>query len=50
MTITTTDETVRVPPIGRYGIDNQSSTITFRSRHLLGLAPVRGTQILGVHR
>jgi polyisoprenoid-binding protein YceI len=28
---------------GRYDIDVSSSTVTFRTRHLFGLAPVRGT-------
>jgi polyisoprenoid-binding protein YceI len=43
MTATTTDDTVQVPRIGRYAIDSRGSTIAFRSRHLFGLAPVRGT-------
>jgi polyisoprenoid-binding protein YceI len=43
MTTTTTDATVQAPRVGRYAIDKQGSTITFRSRHLFGLAPVRGT-------
>jgi polyisoprenoid-binding protein YceI len=46
MTTTTTDETVQAPRVGRYSIDNQGSTITFRSRHLFGLAPVRGTMAI----
>jgi polyisoprenoid-binding protein YceI len=28
---------------GRYAIDTERSTVTFRTRHLFGLAPVRGT-------
>ncbi|MGH3377153.1 MAG: YceI family protein [Actinoallomurus sp.] len=28
---------------GRYEIDPERSTVTFRTRHLFGLAPVRGT-------
>ena len=43
MTTTTTDDAVQVPQVGRYAIDSRGSTITFRSRHLFGLAPVRGT-------
>jgi polyisoprenoid-binding protein YceI len=46
MTTTTTDDTVQVPPVGRYAIDNQGSTITFKSRHLFGLAPVHGTMTI----
>jgi polyisoprenoid-binding protein YceI len=42
-TTAATDDAVQVPPIGRYAIDNQGSTITFKSRHLFGLAPVHGT-------
>jgi len=30
------------PQLGRYEIDTGRSTVTFRTRHLLGLAPVRG--------
>lgn len=29
--------------LGRYSIDTTASTISFRTRHLFGLAPVRGT-------
>lgn len=29
--------------LGRYEIDTTASTISFRTRHLFGLAPVRGT-------
>jgi polyisoprenoid-binding protein YceI len=43
MTTTSTEDTVQVPRVGRYAIDSQGSTIAFRSRHLLGLAAVRGT-------
>jgi polyisoprenoid-binding protein YceI len=42
-TTTTADDALQAPPIGRYAIDRRGSTITFRSRHLFGLAPVRGT-------
>jgi polyisoprenoid-binding protein YceI len=43
---TTTDDTVQVPRIGRYAIDRGASTITFKSRHLFGLAPVHGTMAI----
>jgi polyisoprenoid-binding protein YceI len=46
MTTTTTDDAVQVPRVGRYAIDNQHSTLWFRSRHLFGLAPVRGTMAI----
>ena len=46
MTTTTTDDTVQVPRIGRYEIDAQGSTMTFKSRHLVGLAPVHGTMAI----
>jgi len=46
MTTTTTDDAVQVPGIGRYAIDNQGSTVAFRSRHLFGLALVRGTMAI----
>jgi polyisoprenoid-binding protein YceI len=31
------------PPAGRYEIDTTRSAVTFRTRHLFGLAPVRGS-------
>jgi polyisoprenoid-binding protein YceI len=31
-----------MPQLGRYDIDAGGSTVTFRTRHLFGLAPVRG--------
>jgi polyisoprenoid-binding protein YceI len=31
------------PPLGHYDIDSGRSAVTFRTRHLFGLAPVRGT-------
>jgi polyisoprenoid-binding protein YceI len=31
------------PQLGRYDIDPDGSAVTFRTRHLFGLAPVRGT-------
>jgi polyisoprenoid-binding protein YceI len=46
MTTTTTDDAVQAPRIGRYQIDRRSSTITFNSRHLFGLAPVHGTMAI----
>jgi len=33
---------VTAPKLGRYEIDTKHSAITFRTRHLFGLAPVRG--------
>ena len=32
-----------IPAPGRYDIDTTCSTVTFRTRHLFGLAPVRGS-------
>jgi polyisoprenoid-binding protein YceI len=37
------DHAVTIPKLGRYEIDPGGSTLTFRTRHLFGLAPVRGT-------
>jgi polyisoprenoid-binding protein YceI len=34
--------TTTTPRLGRYEIDTSSSTVTFRTRHLFGLGPVRG--------
>lgn len=34
---------VQIPPAGDYRIDKRNSTISFATRHLFGLAPVRGT-------
>lgn len=42
-TTSTTDDGLQAPPVGRYRVDRRASTITFKSRHLFGLAPVRGT-------
>ena len=36
-------ETQVTPQPGRYEIDTSCSTVTFRTRHLFGLAPVRGS-------
>jgi polyisoprenoid-binding protein YceI len=46
MTTTIKDDAVQVPRAGRYGIDSRGSTIAFRSRHLFGVAPVRGTMAI----
>ncbi len=32
-----------IPRPGRYEIDTSCSAVTFRTRHLFGLAPVRGS-------
>jgi polyisoprenoid-binding protein YceI len=41
-TIAGTPETQVTPRPGRYEIDTTCSAVTFRTRHLFGLAPVRG--------
>jgi polyisoprenoid-binding protein YceI len=40
---TTPDIAATTPRLGRYEIDPARSTLTFRTRHLFGLAPVRGS-------
>ena len=45
-TTTTTDDALQAPAVGRYAIDRRASTITFKSRHLFGLAPVHGTMAI----
>jgi polyisoprenoid-binding protein YceI len=45
-TTSPTDDALQAPPIGRHGIDLRGSTITFKSRHLFGLAPVAGTMAI----
>jgi polyisoprenoid-binding protein YceI len=45
-TTSITDDVLQVPAVGRYGIDPRASTITFKSRHLFGLAPVHGTMAI----
>jgi polyisoprenoid-binding protein YceI len=40
--ITQQDHAVTTPHPGRYDIDAGRSAVTFRTRHLFGLAPVRG--------
>lgn len=43
--MTTTAETgrVRIPATGEYRFDAESSTVSFTTRHIFGLAAVRGT-------
>lgn len=43
METTPAASTLAAPPVGRYEIDTSRSTVRFRTRHLFGLAPVRGT-------
>jgi polyisoprenoid-binding protein YceI len=40
---TTTTQPVTVPAAGTYRIDPERSTVSFATRHMFGLAPVRGT-------
>ncbi len=40
---TTTTQPVTVPAAGTYRIDPERSTVSFTTRHMFGLAPVRGT-------
>jgi polyisoprenoid-binding protein YceI len=42
-TAAASSERIQVPTAGRYRIDPEQSTVTFATRHLFGLAPVRGT-------
>ncbi|MFE9552499.1 YceI family protein [Streptomyces sp. NPDC006703] len=39
----TGNPTTTTPRLGRYAIDTDHSSITFKSRHFFGLMPVRGT-------
>jgi polyisoprenoid-binding protein YceI len=39
-------QTAAAPPAGRYRINPHNSSVTFRTRHLFGLAPVHGTLAL----
>jgi polyisoprenoid-binding protein YceI len=39
----TEPQTTQAPPLGRYEIDVTRSAVTFRTRHMFGLGPVRGT-------
>ncbi len=38
-----TEKIIAVPHLGRYRIDPDDSVISFRTRHVFGLLPVRGT-------
>jgi polyisoprenoid-binding protein YceI len=38
-----TSQRITAPKPGRYRIDTEHSTVTFVTRHMFGLAPVRGT-------
>lgn len=40
---TADDPVTATPRLGRYTIDTAHSSVTFRSRHLFGLLPVKGT-------
>jgi polyisoprenoid-binding protein YceI len=37
------DQTATTPQLGSYEIDTRSSTVSFRTRHMFGLGPVRGS-------
>jgi polyisoprenoid-binding protein YceI len=39
----TETQITQVPPLGRYEVDVTRSTVKFRTRHMFGLGPVRGT-------
>lgn len=39
----TETDSVEIPPTGDYRIDPNRSTVSFTTRHMFGLAPVRGT-------
>jgi polyisoprenoid-binding protein YceI len=39
----TEPQNTQAPPLGRYEIDASGSRVQFRTRHMFGLAPVRGT-------
>ena len=39
----TPDQITATPHLGRYRIDPDATTISFRTRHVFGLLPVRGT-------
>src|SRR5690349_5892750 len=41
--MTTEPQTMQAPRLGRYEIDAGRSRVTFRTRHMFGLGPVRGT-------
>lgn len=40
---TKSDHPAATPQLGRYEIDTRSSAVSFRTRHLFGLGPVRGS-------
>jgi len=40
------EHTAVLPRLGHYGIDGTESTVSFATRHLFGLAPVRGVLAL----
>jgi polyisoprenoid-binding protein YceI len=39
----TEPQITQVPPLGRYQVDVSRSSVRFRTRHMFGLGPVRGT-------
>ena len=39
-------EITQAPPLGHYEIDASQSQVTFRTRHMFGLGPVRGTFVI----
>src|SRR5258708_36770188 len=43
MTDTTPAAAVQIPAAGIYQLDPAASTVTFATRHMFGLAPVKGT-------
>ena len=43
MTATTPTAAVQIPAAGIYQLDPAASTVTFATRHIFGLAPVKGT-------
>jgi polyisoprenoid-binding protein YceI len=42
-----TQNQLGVPRLGRYRIDTSGSSITFKTRHMFGLGPVRGSFAVG---
>jgi polyisoprenoid-binding protein YceI len=40
------EHATKTPRLGRYAVDTRRSGITFRSRHMFGLLPVRGTFVV----
>ncbi len=43
MTTAAQTSQIRIPAVGEYRIDVKTSTVTFRTRHIFGLAPVSGS-------